>query len=250
MDAGPIWMLEKRGYSFVDEHSADGKEISDTELPDGIDWTGAVIHLKNIRWSMINREVDASSGITLTLNKKFSCVISNLGDCIGWGYFINNHFGTLDQDGEWYYDADERKVYLVSTVGPPQNIEASVVLDEFATLRHGGILLSDGSATAYVVIDNLAVKNWFNHGIDTPGGMTADIYHHITLRNLSIKDVDSCRCSCYPVGLKIHQMGTRVCGAVIISSSRIIASTAPIILGSLVILPNQPSMETRSKTSA
>ncbi len=179
------------GYSFVDEHAADGKEISDNELPGGIDWTGAMLHLKNMRGSMINREVTASSDITLTLNKKFTCVISNLGDCVGWGYFLNNHYATLDQGGEWYYDATAQKVYLVSTAGPPQNIEASVVFDKFEPVRHGGVMLSDGAETAYVVLDNLEVKNWFNHGIDTPESVTADIYHHITLRNLSIKDVDA-----------------------------------------------------------
>jgi parallel beta-helix repeat protein len=179
------------GYSFVDGHVYEGKDISDNELPGGIDWTGAMVHLKNIRWSMINREVTASSGSTLTLNKKVSCLISGWNDCIGWGYFINNHFATLDQDGEWYYDEDQGKIFLVSTSGMPENIEGSVVLDESATLRHGGIMLSDGSATAYVILDNLEVKNWFNHGIGTPGGMFGDIYHHITVRNLTIKDVDS-----------------------------------------------------------
>jgi len=179
------------GYSFVDGHVYEGKDISDNELPNGIDWTGGMVHLKNIRWSMINREVTASSGSTLTLNKKVSCLISGWNDCIGWGYFINNHFATLDQDGEWYYDADQGKIFLVSTGGMPENIEGSVVMDESATLRHGGIMLSEGSATAYVILDNLEVKNWFNHGIGTPGGMFSDIYHHITLRNLMIKDVDS-----------------------------------------------------------
>ena len=52
-------------------------------------------------------------------------------------------------------------------------------------------MLSDGSATAYVVIDNLEIKNWFNHGIGTPGGMNGDIYHHLTVQNVTIKDVDA-----------------------------------------------------------
>ena len=52
-------------------------------------------------------------------------------------------------------------------------------------------MLSDGSATAYVILDNLEIKNWFNHGIGTPGGMNGDIYHHITVRNVTIKDVDA-----------------------------------------------------------
>ena len=178
------------GYSFVDNHTAGASQIVDNELP-GIDWTGAIMHLKNIRWSMIDRQVTASSGTTLNLNEGFSCLISGWSTCTGWGYFINHHLGTLDQDGEWYYDAAARKVYVYSTEGTPANMEGSVVQEEADTLRHGGIMLSDGSATAYVVIDNFEIKNWFNHGIGTPGGMSGDIYHHIIVQNVIIKDVDA-----------------------------------------------------------
>jgi hypothetical protein len=177
------------GYTFVDAHSAGGDQISDNELP-ALDWTGAIVHIKNIRWSMLDRQVTTSSGHTLTLNQGLSCLISSWGDCVGWGYFINNHRNTLDQDGEWYYDPATRRVYLYSSSGLPSGIEGSVILEEGDTLRQGGIMLSDGSATAYVILDNLEVKNWFNHGIGTPGGMFGDIYHHLTLRDLTIRDVD------------------------------------------------------------
>ncbi|MEJ5309852.1 MAG: right-handed parallel beta-helix repeat-containing protein [Anaerolineae bacterium] len=182
------------GYSFVDGHTAGSNQIVDNELPSGINWTGAIVHIKNIRWSMLERQVTSSGGTTLTLNKGLSCLISSWGDCIGWGYFINNHLATLDRDGEWYYDAGTRRVYLYSDSGTPANIEGSVV---FTTdpdpnrIRDGGIMLSDGSETAYIIIDNFEIKNWFNHGIGTPGGMNRDIYHHITVRNVTIRGVNS-----------------------------------------------------------
>jgi hypothetical protein len=156
-----------------------------------VDWSGAVVHIKNIRWSMLDRLVASSSGHTLTLNQGLSCLVSGWGTCAGWGYFINNHLSTLDQDGEWYYDPDLGRVYLFSTGGLPAAIEGSVIQEQAATLRHGGIMLSDGSATAYVTIDNIEIKNWFNHGIGTPGGMYGDIYHHITVQNVTIKDPDA-----------------------------------------------------------
>ncbi len=178
------------GYAFVDAHTAGGNQITDNELP-AVDWNGAIVHIKNIRWSMLDRQVTNTDGHTLTLNQGLSCLISSWGNCVGWGYFINNQRNTLDQDGEWYYDATTRQVFLVSTSGAPSNIEGSVIQEDAATLRHGGLMLSDGSATAYVVIDNLEIKNWFNHGIGTPGGMNGDIYHHLTVQNVTIKDVDS-----------------------------------------------------------
>jgi len=178
------------GYTFVDSHSAGSNQITDYELPN-VDWTGAIIHIKNIRWSMLDRQVTSSSGQTLILNQGLSCLISGWTDCAGWGYFINNHLSTLDQDGEWYYDPDLRRVYLYSSAGSPTAIEGSVIQEEADPLRHGGIMLSDGSATAYVTIDNIEIKNWFNHGIGTPGGMNGDIYHDITVRNVTIKDPDA-----------------------------------------------------------
>jgi hypothetical protein len=179
------------GYAFVEGHSAGSNQITDNALPSGVNWTGAIVHIKNIRWSMVDRQVTSSSGHTLTLNQGLSCLISGWTNCTGWGYFINNHRQTLDQDGEWYYDAGANRVYLYSVMGTPSDIEGSVVLEDATTLRHGGIMLSDGSATSYVIIDNIALENWFNHGIGTPGGMSGDIYHHITVRNVTIKDVDA-----------------------------------------------------------
>ena len=179
------------GYSFVDSHTAGGNQMTDNELPAGINWAGAIVHIKNIRWSMLDRRITSSSGHTMVLNAGLSCLISSWGDCTGWGYFFNNHLSTLDQDGEWYYDESARRVYLYSTAGTPANIEGSVIQEQAATLRHGGVMLSDGGATAYVILDNLEIKNWFNHGIGTPGGMNGDIYHHITIRNVIIRDVDA-----------------------------------------------------------
>jgi hypothetical protein len=178
------------GYSFVDAHSAGSNQITDHELPP-FDWNGAIVHIKNIRWSMLDRQVTGTNGDTLVLNQGLSCLISGWGDCTGWGFFINNAFVTLDQDGEWFYDEDTHQVFLYSTQGIPANIEGSVVQDSGDPSRHGGVMLSDGSATAYVILDNLEIKNWFNNGISTPGGMNNDIYHDITVRNVTVKDVDA-----------------------------------------------------------
>jgi hypothetical protein len=177
------------GYSFVDGHSTGGSQITDNELPAG-NWNGAIVHIKNIRWSMLDRQVTGTNGKTLTLNQGLSCLVSSWSNCIGWGYFINNSRNTLDQDGEWFYDPASRVVYLYSAQGAPANIEGSVIPANGTDLTQGGLMLSSGDATAFVVVDNLEIKNWFNHGIGTPGGMSGDIYHDITLRNLAIHDVD------------------------------------------------------------
>jgi hypothetical protein len=178
------------GYAFVDAHTTGSNQITDNALP-ALDWKGAIVHIKNIRWSMLDRQVTSSSGHTLTLNQGLSCLISGWADCVGWGYFINDHRATLDQDGEWYYSPAERRVYLVSTSGTPAGVEGSVIREDVNGTRQGGLMLSNGAATAYVIVDNFEIKNWFNDGIGTPGGMNGDIYHHLTVRNVTIKDVNA-----------------------------------------------------------
>jgi len=81
------------GYAEVDDQpSAD--QITDAELP-AFDWIGAVMHIKGIRWYILNREVIGDNGSILTLNDDVDC----WGGCSEWGYFLNNHIRTLDLEG-------------------------------------------------------------------------------------------------------------------------------------------------------
>ena len=187
------------GYSVVDGQPS-SNQITDNQLPGG-DWTGGIIHIKTMRWLLVNRIITGSSGSTLSLNDSLSCWG---GTCQGWGYFINNHLSTLDQDGEWYYDAASNRIYLYSTVGSPANMEGSAILDTTANTTHGGVMLSSTPPSSYVVVDNLAVKNWFNHGISALGSMRGDVYHHITVQNTLVKDVDVAIAEDMDIGLLGH----------------------------------------------
>jgi hypothetical protein len=177
------------GYATVGAQPA-SNQITTATLPSGVNWTGAIVHLRNIRWSIVDRKVTGYSGTTLTLSQAVSCLVESWGSCIGWGFYIDNALGTLDEDGEWFYDAGTNKVYLVSASGPPANVEGSVVQNAADSPPDGGVMLSDGSATAYVTVDNLEIKNWFGNGIGTPGGMARDIYHDLTVQNVAIRNVN------------------------------------------------------------
>ena len=175
------------GYSTVDAQPA-GNQLSDTQLPAG-NWVGATIHLKVIRWSMINRDVTGHSGQTLTLNTSAGCWA---GSCTGWGFFINNALSTLDQEGEWYYDKAARKLYLYTISSPSGSlIEGSVVL-KTNDRNWGAVLLGSDSAAAvqYVVVDNFDIRGWFASGISSPTNLHPDENSNLTLRNNTIRDVD------------------------------------------------------------
>ncbi len=172
------------GYSSIDLQNS-GTIITDAELPSGTNWTGAYVHLKNRRWSIVNREIIANSGTTLTLNSGVNC----LGGCKGWGYFINNHLSTLDMDGEWYFDKNSLRVYLYSSQGSPENIEGSIILGE-DTRSFGGIILGGPNPINHVIIKNFEINNFFAQGITMPAGMSGDAISNVKILNNKILNID------------------------------------------------------------
>lgn len=176
------------GYSTID--SASGSQISDTALPVG-NWNGASVHIRGMRWYILNRQVSFTSGSTLTLNANPGCWG---GSCSGWGFFINDHLNTLDQEGEWFYDQVSGVLYLYTTAGKPQNgqIEASVILKE-DDRYWGGINLGrdlNYEGIHHVTIENLNVQRWYKHGISMPTNYAHQESHHLTLKNNTIQDLD------------------------------------------------------------
>ena len=185
------------GYSTIDAHNlgASGSQVRDNELPAG-NWAGASMHLKGMRWYILNRDVLSSSANTLTLNFAPGCGPSGAESCIGYGYFINNNLMTLDQEGEWFYDKLSGKVYLYTTrgVGPDDRLEGSVVFSpSFSTGKFlAAITLGrqGGGALSFITVDNLAVRGWFSHGVSYPEVQVGYENTDLTLQNLAVKDVD------------------------------------------------------------
>ena len=175
------------GYSFVDAQPGD-RQLTDNELPT-VDWTGAVVHIKTIRWLLLNREVTGSSGATLSLSEDIGC---RGGSCEGWGYFLNHHLATLDAEGEWFYDEAAHKAYLYSSSGTPENIEGSVVLSEDPD-NCGAIILGRHlwEHISYVTVENFEVRHWFSNGVTTPVNWETDDNSHVILRNNHVKDVEA-----------------------------------------------------------
>lgn len=175
------------GYAEVDSQPA-ATQIVDAELP-AIDWTGAVMHLKGIRWYIVNREVIGSSGTTLTLNADVPC----WGGCAGWGYWLNSHRATLDREGEWFYDQASNRVWLYTELGAPADdaIEGSAVLPSDGD-SWGGVVLGRNlwEHITYVTLENLRIERWFDAGITTPINLELDENQDLVIRDNEIRDVD------------------------------------------------------------
>jgi uncharacterized repeat protein (TIGR01451 family) len=177
------------GYATVAAQPGSSQLTSSTALPVG-NWTGATIHLKVIRWSMVNRDIAAQNGATFSLNSSVSCPYTT--NCTGWGFFINNSLNTLDREGEWYYDKINRKVYLFTSINPnTSTTEGSVVL-KTDDRDWGAINLGTDLADQVhdIVIDNFEIRDWFSSGIVSPTNLHPDENSYLTIRNNSIYDVD------------------------------------------------------------
>ena len=181
------------GYAEVDAHPAPA-QIVDAELPAG-DCSGAVVHLKGIRWYIMNREVLSSVASTLTLGESVLCYDAGFGTdrCAGWGYWLSSHRATLDLEGEWFYDQAANRVYLYSASMPSDGeVEGSVVLIPDGS-QHGGVILGRNlnEHITDVMIENLRIERWFDSGISTPINLEADENQRVVLRNNEIVDVDN-----------------------------------------------------------
>lgn len=178
------------GYTTVSAQPAGNRLTSGTALPAG-NWMGATLHLKVIRWSMVNRDITAQNGSTIMLNENVACPFTS-NNCTGWGFFINNSLSALDREGEWYYDKVNRKVYLYTTTNPNSStIEGSVVLK--TDTRNWGAInlgLDSGLQVHDVVIDNFEIRGWFRSGIVSPTNLHPNENSYLTIRNNTIRDVD------------------------------------------------------------
>ncbi len=177
------------GYTPVSAQPAGNRLTSSLALPAG-NWISGTIHLKVIRWSMVNRDITGQSGSTITLNQSVTCPYTT--NCTGWGFFINNSLSTLDREGEWYYDKVAHKVYLFTATNPNSStIEGAVVL-KTDDRNWGAINLgTDLAAPVHdIVIDNFDIRGWFRSGIVSPTNLHPDENSDITIRNNTLREMD------------------------------------------------------------
>ena len=177
------------GYVTTSAQPTANQLTAGTSLPAG-NWAGATIHLKVIRWSMVNRGITSQNGSTLTLNANVTCPYTP--NCTGWGFFINNSLNALDRDGEWWYDKVNRKIYLYATSNPSSStIEGSVIMktdDRNWGAINLGIDLAD--PVHDIVVDNFEIRDWFRSGIASPTNLHPDENSALTFRNNTIRNVD------------------------------------------------------------
>jgi parallel beta-helix repeat protein len=153
-------------------------------------WNNANVRVRCRNWIYQTGSVASFSNGTIV----FSSAL-NYDTRANYGYYIDNVFSQLDADGEWFYQAAEKKLFLQFPSGA-----SSSDYDVYASVYQYGIVLKNG--IDHVVVDNILFKYQSSKSIWVDGDVTS----------VTIKNCDVLFCGFNAIDAK---------GAVVIESNRI-----------------------------
>jgi parallel beta-helix repeat protein len=104
-------------------------------------WVGANIRWRHHSWWFETRKVIdyTSDGKLYVDDRSFSVREARRDAPKGWGFYLDNKLELLDTPGEWYFDREQRRVYLY----PPRGKDPNDMLIE-GSVRSMGLSISDG----------------------------------------------------------------------------------------------------------
>ncbi len=105
------------GYLPVQSHNGT-TSVTNSSLTGTPNWTGATIVIRTQHWTLDTGTVKSQSGSTLTYSGGVYTPVD------GFGFFVQNHVGTLDVQNEWYYNPSTKKIRIYST-STPSNVEVA-----------------------------------------------------------------------------------------------------------------------------
>ncbi|MEO6915257.1 MAG: right-handed parallel beta-helix repeat-containing protein, partial [Chitinophagaceae bacterium] len=155
MGRWPNYSDKNNGYLTYEGHSGNST-IYDNEIPLITDWRGAELVIRKNRWVLDRNLLTGYSSNSFTYNSA-----SPMPPTDRFGYFIQNHPGTLDQYGEWFYDKNSKRlrVYFGST--NPNNVEVKAsVVPTLLTIR----------SVSNVVVDNISFQGANINGAEISAG--------------------------------------------------------------------------------
>jgi len=170
--------------------------VYDSDLPSGVDFTGAIQHLVNTRgWTATSNIVSSNSAGVLNLIRRCG---SGTGNCNGVGtkYYLtggNNGLQLLDSAGEWWYDWTNQRLYLwVPTGGSPasQTVEYK---KRFTAFDLGGRDYVTIYGLKIFAATILADASSDNHIIDS---ITANYVSHSITQSWDPEDTSGCYIWC------------------------------------------------------
>jgi hypothetical protein len=130
--------------------------IVDDQLPASPSWTGADVVIRKTNYVLDRSVITAHKGTTIEYQNPGKPA-GSVGRP-GWGYFFQNSLETLDQAGEWYYDAaaHELSVYFgakgpTGTIVEASSVAALVTIGKQSDIAFDGIVFRGANTTAFAL---------------------------------------------------------------------------------------------------
>lgn len=157
---------QNKGYLIIDSHS--GRTSITSSSLSGFNWTGAEAVIRTKRWILDRVGIQLHQNNTLTFNLSTSYEISD-----GFGYFIQNHLGTLDKEGEWFYNPAQKRLFLYSISDPNlKKVEASSIATTF-----------EANSIQYFSVSNLELRGASNSAINILSSGQFDLINNSVTRS-------------------------------------------------------------------
>ncbi len=139
------------GWSYPTSMPDPMKTFIDSTLtqPSGY-FTGAVCHIKTQVWQVNQVPISSFSQSTITLASSPRYAISPQ-----FGYYITSIVGEINAEGEWAYDAAQKRIYLWPRGDMPDGVEFTY--RQYCLYAHGG--------TAWNVVRGLTLRHAYRYGV-------------------------------------------------------------------------------------
>lgn len=117
-----------KGYLNYESNTTTGSTGTITDLdfsfPDN-EFQNAEISLRSNRWTINVGTLTSHTGSTLAFNINV-VPVGSISLTNGFGYFIQNHIKTLDQEGEWCYDKVLKKLKIYHIGSPGTKVKVPI----------------------------------------------------------------------------------------------------------------------------
>jgi hypothetical protein len=160
------------GYLIYTSHTGN-TSISGTSvsgLPTS--FVGGEVVIRKARYIMDRHIITAQSGSTITYSStNFYGNSSNYDPDNGNGYFIQGHLSTLDQDGEWYFDQPNSRLYMYFSGSTSGRVVKASTVNQLVPLNstvdvtfnnvdfEGGNVGIQNNGTSNIIFNNCNFKN-------------------------------------------------------------------------------------------
>ena len=152
------------GYLVINSNNG-LTQLTSSQLSGSTNWTGADIAIRRNRWTIERSKVTSQAGSTINFTSAYGNMMNNK-----YGFFIENSTNTLDQNGEWYYDASRGRLQMYLSSDPfISNIKASTV-ETLVTI----------SFQNYITFNNLAFEGANSYAFNLTNS------NNITLNSCSV----------------------------------------------------------------